>query len=212
MGATFVDEQAAAAPEASAEKPAAPPAQPAAESTGLPEEPVKAIRSGDEAALLEYLTSGADLNARQRTPAGRGMLGWAALSRQAGCMKLLIDHGADVNVSDCSGMTPLNYVVCYGEDENRLEEVRMLIDAGADLNKSDNRRFTPCIHGAIRGRAGAVEALLRAGADYDRTNEMGHEAEAHARAAGHEDIACLIADVRAAGSWAAYEAAPPRAE
>ena len=226
MGAEFVDDKEAAAAPAAAEAapgndenvapaaaaPAKAPAGEDAPAPGLPEDVVKAVRAGDVATLEDYLAGGADADARQTTPAGRGLLCWAALTRQAACLAALLENGAGVDVPDNSGFTALNYVVNYGDDANRLAEVRLLLDAGADVDKCDNRGFTPLIHGCVRGRGDAVRALLAAGANYDLRNEMGHDAEAHARAAGHEDLAGLLADVRAAGSWAAYEAAPPLAE
>ncbi|KAH8053217.1 hypothetical protein JL721_10727 [Aureococcus anophagefferens] len=136
----------------------------------------------------------------------------AVRAGDAACLAALLENGASVDVPDNSGFTALNYVVTYGDDANRLAELRLLLDAGADVDKCDNRGFTPLIHGCVRGRGDAVRALLAAGANYDLRNEMGHDAEAHACAAGHEDLAGLLADVRAAGSWAAYEAAPPLAE
>ena len=74
--------------------------------------------------------------------------------------------GADVNVGDQYGMTPLHRAVYH----NRVEVARVLIASGADLNAQDYRRETPLTvfpssslvidcHVALHGWSGGVVAL-----------------------------------------------------
>jgi ankyrin repeat protein len=80
-------------------------------------------------------------------------------------MDELMKHGADPNVPDCDGRTPLNHAA-----ENALEAVMFLIQHHVDLNIEDNCGYTPLVR-AIQERSPRSEeiakALLAAGAEYD---------------------------------------------
>ena len=62
-------------------------------------------------------------------------------------VKMLIDAGADVNLQDRHGNTPLNEVVSIIE----LKVVRMLMKAGADASISDKYGWTPFTKVGITG-------------------------------------------------------------
>jgi ankyrin repeat protein len=87
-------------------------------------------------------------------------LGYALRFSRAEMVRLLLDHGADLNacIPNKSPSTPLG-VALRGFDIN-LEIVSALIDAGADFNG------TPSIQlAATAGNIQAVQLLLKAGAD-----------------------------------------------
>lgn len=46
------------------------------------------------------------------------------------CIKVLIKHGADINLKDGTGFTALHNAVC----ENHIDCVRLLLESGADVN------------------------------------------------------------------------------
>ena len=76
-------------------------------------------------------------------------------------LKLLVDHGASVNMQDKWGLTPLHYACRSGLAEN----VNLFIEAGADLNVGDGWGFTP-LHEAVLSNAGeVVKVLMDSGAD-----------------------------------------------
>ena len=169
-----------------------------------------AVRKGEVEKIEAYFADGADPNEKEKNPAGRTLLGWASLSRQVGAMECLLKHGADVNIRDCSGFTPLNYIATFGPEEHKKEEIELLLAAGANVDQCDNRGFTPLMHAAIKGHCAALLALLAGGASLDCKEDHGHDAEAHARGQKHEDAASILADVRAAGGWDQFS--PPEAE
>ncbi len=73
---------------------------------------------------------------------------------------LLLEHGADVHRRDESGRTPLHYAAGVG-----ASAVELLVSSGAVVGAQADDGSTP-LHVAVnRGSVGAVEALLRAGAD-----------------------------------------------
>ena len=54
-------------------------------------------------------------------------------------LKILLDHGSDVNEKDRYAFAPLHYAAVFGKDK----AVRTLIEHGADMNAKDNDGQTP---------------------------------------------------------------------
>ena len=79
-----------------------------------------------------------------------------------GIVQLLLDHGADPNVVDEDGMTPLHAACIIGN----VETASYLIKSGANVNSISSQRQN-ALHFAIRGRRTIymIELLLRAGCD-----------------------------------------------
>lgn len=75
--------------------------------------------------------------------------------------ELLLKHGADPNVKDAQGLTPL-MISLFG---NWDRFIRPLVKYGADLNAVDNHGRTALIIAAKLNNIGAVRELLRCGAD-----------------------------------------------
>ena len=75
-------------------------------------------------------------------------------------IKLLISKGANVNIKDSAGCTPLHYAIWmdYGDI------VETLINNGSDVNAEDNDGFTPYCCAVMRGRKDFVELLIAKGA------------------------------------------------
>jgi ankyrin repeat protein len=76
---------------------------------------------------------------------------------------LLVAHGADVNVRNNSGATPLG----IGAAGGHTDVLTCLLDHGADVHLIDNFGFTPLQSAAERGRADVVRLLLARGAAVD---------------------------------------------
>lgn len=64
---------------------------------------------------------------------------WAAYQGDALSVDLLLRHGANPNLKDDAGLTPLHWAVVRG---NRVS-IRRLIEKGADLNAKDGEDRTP---------------------------------------------------------------------
>ena len=126
-------------------------------------------------------------------------------------IRWLLEHGADVVVTTSGGWTPLFIATCY----DRCDAAVLLLDAGARVDARWNRfgrDLGPCntaLHWAVRdSRIKMCKLLLSRGASLDARNSMGQDPEAHARFCDNSHNAAFLADVRAAGGWAAYVAAP----
>ena len=83
-----------------------------------------AIRSADALAVQQALVSGADKNAKRNgTPA----ITLCVQANQPAMVRLLASAGADLNIADAQGMTPLAHAQSKGVDEM----VKLLLELGA---------------------------------------------------------------------------------
>jgi len=96
-----------------------------------------AILAGDIKQVRSYLESGTDPN--QPIPGDPSYPLHYAAHSFANIIQLLIDHGANVNVKDQNGKTPLHIaaVVPY------MEGMQVLIEHGANVNAVDDNGKTP---------------------------------------------------------------------
>lgn len=113
----------------------------------------------------------------------------------------LIDEGADVNVTQGDGTTPLHWAV-YQMD---AELTRQLLDRGALPDAVNRYGSTPLAEAAKVANAALVEMLLDAGADAESPNVDGQTALMIAARTGSMDVARQLvehgADVNARERW-----------
>src|SRR5579871_2665399 len=65
-------------------------------------------------------------------------------------VQAMLAHGANVNVQDESGLTPLFYAIT--DTDSRYDTLRLLLEHGADVNWKNWQGWTPLIY-AVWGRA-----------------------------------------------------------
>jgi ankyrin repeat protein len=154
---------------------------------------IAAVKQGDRAAVRALLQRTPDVNAASAD--GTTSLHWAAQFNDAETAMLLLGAGADVRAANRYGVTPLQAAAVNGDpafiaallkagaDPNavlpegetvlmtaartgRVEALAVLIDGGARLDVQE-RWFgeSPLIWAAAEDHAGAVELLIRRGAD-----------------------------------------------
>lgn len=100
-------------------------------------------RGGDVSRIADLIDKGANIDIQNYK--GQSALHCASKAGFVEIVRLLLHHGAQVDVADGNGETPLMTALrSTVKDKDRLREVmESLILAGADLNKPDKRGQTP---------------------------------------------------------------------
>lgn len=103
-------------------------------------------------------------------------------------VRLLLQHGADVNAVDQSGYSALMKAVMTG----RTETARILLERDADIWAQDNDNLTALMLAAQSRRLEAVELLLQHGANADYRTPKGYTTLMAAANGGRVEIAKLL--------------------
>lgn len=110
--------------------------------------------------------------------------------------ELLLDAGANVNISDCHGGTALLGVVeasCRAEDAGFLRKIQALLDKKADPNVVC-RGVSILVRAIKAGDWAATHLLLANGADPNLKDERGQTPLMFAASYNHESIVQLLVD------------------
>ncbi|KAJ2980148.1 hypothetical protein NUW58_g7025 [Xylaria curta] len=122
---------------------------------------------GYKGVIEPLLKGGADVTSTDphgRTP----LLRAASWSHEA--VKLLLDYGAEVNVSCAFGLTPLIIAIRFRQKET----VRLLLSRGADVNATDDHDESPLFFAVRYGYSEILELLLnQKTAEVDKQNPLG---------------------------------------
>lgn len=87
-------------------------------------------------------------------------------------IRLLLDRGADPNVSNLVGTTPLHWVCRYPKTSH-TDLVRFLLERGADVNVRDKNGRTPLHIACSYGYPQVVHLLIQQGADVTTRDREG---------------------------------------
>jgi uncharacterized protein len=83
-------------------------------------------------------------------------------------VRVLLDHGVDVNARYGNELTALMWTAGYSSEagtEDIVETLNLLLDHGARINDQDDRGRTALMIAAELGHGAAVDLLIRRGAD-----------------------------------------------
>ncbi|KAE8783981.1 26S proteasome non-ATPase regulatory subunit 10 [Hordeum vulgare] len=124
---------------------------------------------------------------------GKDEEGWApihsvASSGNAEIVDILLDHGANVDLTTDAGRTALHYAASKG----RLLIAQTLIAHRANVNKKDKFGCTPLHRAASTGNAELCEYLLEEGADIDAVDKLGQSPIMHAVICEDRGVALLL--------------------
>lgn len=121
-------------------------------------------------------------------PTPESELAKAATRGDLARVKALIDEGANVNVTDALGRTPLHMTAFYG----RPKTAAHLIASGANVNAKDRVGMTPLHAAVLAGGQQEVELLLDKKADIKVPSEIGLTPLHLAAATGQPQLAALL--------------------
>ncbi|KAL7900363.1 hypothetical protein HDV63DRAFT_370944 [Trichoderma sp. SZMC 28014] len=97
----------------------------------------------------------------------------------------LVEHGANIEVVDGNGRTPL---LLATEDDQALGLSEMLLYAGSRIDATDNDRRTPLMAAARSGSWAVMKMLIDRGARIDSADKEGRTALMDAALGGHYDV------------------------
>ena len=143
---------------------------------------------GDLEGVRRAVAAGEAVNQSPRPRPGYPPLFLAAARGHIDVVRFLLDQGADPNIVDHIGVTPL-MGVCY---EDRVEVAELLLARGADVHARSSQRETPLMFAAMYGRREIAELYLAVGAERWETNERGHTPGSFARVQGYMPLAQYI--------------------
>jgi len=124
-----------------------------------------AVQHGTTEVVDRLLAAGAEVNA---TSGGTTPLASAIFACRLDMVRLLVEHGAEVNTRDRDGVTPLHLAA----REGLLRTAQYLLDAGANVNARDNDGRTP-LHDAVCMNDELGVLLIDAGADFSAKDKYG---------------------------------------
>ncbi|MBN2081598.1 ankyrin repeat domain-containing protein [bacterium] len=158
--------------------------------------------SGDVATALTLISSGADIDSRDKF--GDNSLRLAAWRGFTGMVELLLDHEAEIELAEDGdylleqaadrGLERLFFRVLELAESQDVELtlselllfnaaaggsgkiMQALLDQGLDPNYTDGYGSVPLHRTAMKGRLDCAEALVAAGADINRLNRLGETA------------------------------------
>ena len=144
----------------------------------------KAVWTGDMAAL-----DGTSIDVNRKDAVGRSPLCIAAERGDIDVVTFLIENGADVNVTDVNGNTPLIFII---NKTGHLEITQRLLGKGAAVNTQNRTGETALMYAAWRGHADIVRLLLNNRADATLKNGQGETALTLAESKGHLEIVRML--------------------
>lgn len=111
--------------------------------------------------LRVLLAEGANVNHRHYLYENETVLHLAAVCNKVAAIPALMEAGADIELPDAFGRTPLYTAATRGS----WAAMRALLLLGADVNTTCDRRLTPLQAASKKGDADAADLLLRWSAD-----------------------------------------------
>lgn len=146
-------------------------------------------RDGNKATELLEKPGTTVVNARDIS-SGEAALHVVVERRDSTWLRFLLGKGANPNVADKRGVTPVQLATNLGWAEG----VEILVSKGASVDLTNTAGETPLISAIHRRDAALVRALLKAGANPDRSDNSGRSARDYAALLGPQSAIMIELD------------------
>ncbi|WP_347302255.1 ankyrin repeat domain-containing protein [Croceibacterium sp. TMG7-5b_MA50] len=147
---------------------------------------LEAVKKKDGTKVIEMLAGPGGstiINSRDITD-GHNALHIAVDRRDVTWINFLTARGANANMANNRGVTPLLRAVQIGFDEG----VAALVRAGARVDEQNTAGETPLMSAVHQRDTGLMRTLLQAGADPDRVDNSGRSARDYAELDGNNSV------------------------
>ena len=132
---------------------------------------------------------GMNIDVNLKDAVGRTPLHIAAEKGNMDVAMFLIENGANVNVADVNGNTPLVFII---NKTGNLKVIQRLLEKGARVNLQNRTGETPLMYAAWHGHLAIVQLLLENRADVTLKNLHGRTALTLAESKGHQEIVEML--------------------
>jgi len=145
--------------------------------------------------MLDYVREKllADPALTQERYSGRTLLHGAAAACNLTTVELLLRLGAEPDITDAGGHTPLYCLANECKVRGSANVVRVLVEAGASVDARDGVKHCTALHmAARRGNVEVAEAFLDCGAGIEVRDSLGDTPLRRAVNCGKTDVAALL--------------------
>lgn len=147
-----------------------------------------AAQHGQTAMVVYLLSKGANVKASNEN---YGYFTPLLFAKNYGCVKALLNAGADGNTADIDGESVLMRWLEHG-DSAAVKIIRLLIARGADVNCGAEAGETGLMRAVEEGNAGVVRLMLAKGAKVTGKDDGDQTALSIAKRKGRADLIALL--------------------
>lgn len=164
---------------------------------------LEAVKKKDGQVVTDYLNEpGTTIINTRDVRTGESALHIVTQRRDVAWIRFLTAKGADANIRNAKGVTPLALAAGLGF----VEGVDALIAAGARVDDASQTGETPLIAAVHRRDLGMLRVLLAAGANPDRADNSGRSARDYAALGGSGNA--ILAEIESKAKQPAQREAP----
>ena len=127
---------------------------------GSAENLAEVAKRGDLEAVSRLLESGVDVDMEDNKPHATALM-WAAHEGYPDIVRLLIEHGAEIDKRKVTSETAL----CFAAQQGWIEAIKVLVQHGADVNISGWQGASALEAARKKGHQEVEDYLRQAGAD-----------------------------------------------
>jgi len=125
--------------------------------------------SSNSVKITKLLLDSGRVNIEHISKNGFPILQSAISNKELTKIRLIIQHGANINAQDKWGFTPLHHAI----RSEQPKVIKLLIDHGVNINTKDQWGFTPLQYARQYQKTEVVNFLIDQGADVNTENKLG---------------------------------------